>query len=96
MQDRRLWYRGGLGRALALGVMGVSSSRTEVKAEPRTPLPVDQTMSSASSVFSAKESGSHVLSSSHSSQAPTHTKVDAQSSAPASSERGSSSSSSSS
>ncbi|MCG0733345.1 cell surface protein [Lactiplantibacillus plantarum] len=55
MQHRQLWYRGGLGLALALVVVGYRGSRTVIRAVPRTQLSVDQKMPSTSSVFSASK-----------------------------------------
>ncbi|MCT4450998.1 BspA family leucine-rich repeat surface protein [Lactiplantibacillus plantarum] len=55
MQHRQLWYRGGLGLALALVVVGYRGSRTVIRAVPRAQLSVDQKMPSTSSVFSASK-----------------------------------------
>ena len=55
MQHRQLWYRGGLGLALALVVVGYRGSRTVIRAVPSAQLSVDQKMPSTSSVFSASK-----------------------------------------
>lgn len=55
MQHRQLWYRGGLGLALALVVVGYRGSRAVIRAVPRAQLSVDQKMPSTSSVFSASK-----------------------------------------
>ncbi|MGX6401801.1 BspA family leucine-rich repeat surface protein [Lactiplantibacillus plantarum] len=55
MQHRQIWYRGGLGLALALVVVGYRGSRTVIRAVPRAQLSVDQKMPSTSSVFSASK-----------------------------------------
>ncbi len=55
MQHRRLWYRGGLGLALAMSVIGYRESRSIIQAIPRSQLSGNQTISSTSSVFSDTE-----------------------------------------
>ncbi|VDG33717.1 cell surface protein [Lactobacillus plantarum] [Lactiplantibacillus mudanjiangensis] len=76
MQHRRLWYRSGLGLALAIGMIGYPEPQTIIRAVPQSQASIEKKLSSTASVFSDTTPVSESAASSQTSSAATDSSVD--------------------
>jgi len=75
MQHRRLWYRGGLGLALAIGVINYLEPQTVIRAVPRSQASIEQMTPLTASAFSDTRSASQSMASSQALQVSTESQV---------------------
>jgi len=76
MTHRRFWYRGGLGLALAIGVINYLEPPTVIRAVPRSQVSIEQLTPLTARTFSEIASTSQHLASRQASQAATNSQVD--------------------